>query len=99
VTGSGGRQLQKVEADAPAPPRRDRDRELTFATKTVVDSTRPSASTVISGAGSDIASGPDKEQISLSSLFPVAVTGPQPSGPTGRARTMTSAGPGPGLGA
>jgi hypothetical protein len=26
VTGAGGRQLQKVEADAPPPPRRDRER-------------------------------------------------------------------------
>jgi hypothetical protein len=33
--------------------------------------------------------GPDMERISLYSLFPVAVTGPQPSGPTGRARTVT----------
>ncbi len=53
--------------------------------KTVVDSVRPSASTVISGARSDI--GPDMVRLSLLSLFPVAVTGPQPSGPTGRART------------
>jgi hypothetical protein len=30
------------------------------------------------------------ERISLWSLFPVVVTGPQPSGPTGRARTVTS---------
>jgi hypothetical protein len=56
--------------------------------KTVDDSARPSASTVISGASSDL--GPDMERISFFSLFPVAVTGPQPSGPTGRARTVTS---------
>jgi hypothetical protein len=56
--------------------------------ETVVDSARPSASTVISGARSDI--GPDMVRISLFSLFPVAVTGPQPSGPTGRARTVKS---------
>ena len=44
---------------------------------------------MISGARSDI--GPDMERISLLSLFPVAVTGPQPSGLTGpeRARTVT----------
>ena len=55
--------------------------------KTVVESACPSASTVILGACSDI--GPDMERISLFSLFPVAVTGPQPSGPTRRARTVT----------
>jgi hypothetical protein len=55
--------------------------------KTVVESACPSASTVISGARSDL--GPDMERISLLSLFPVAVTGPQPSGPTRRARTVT----------
>jgi hypothetical protein len=51
-----------------------------FADRTVVASARPSASTVTLGARSDI--GPDMERISLSSLLPVAVTGPQPSGPT-----------------
>jgi hypothetical protein len=74
-------------------------RRLTFATKTVVDSTRPSASTIIVGARSDI--GQDMERIRLrlwlfiqvisfqvpSSM--VAVTGQQPSGPTGRTRTVT----------
>ena len=44
--------------------------------KTVVDSARPSASTVISGARSDTVTGPDMERISLLSLFPIAVTGP-----------------------
>jgi hypothetical protein len=62
----------------------------TFATKTVVDSARPSASTVISGARSDI--GPEMVRISFLSLLRVAVTGPQPSGPTGRARTVTVGG-------
>jgi hypothetical protein len=62
-------------------------RAVQLPAKTVVDSARPSASTVISGARSDI--GPDMERISLSSLFPVAVTGPQPSGPTGRALPVT----------
>jgi hypothetical protein len=74
-------------------------RRLTFATKTVVDSTRPSASTIKVGARSDI--GQDMERIRLrlwlfiqvisfqvpSSM--VAVTGQQPSGPTGRTRTVT----------
>jgi hypothetical protein len=58
---------------------------IAFVTKTVVDSQRPSASTVILGARTDI--GPDMVLISLS-LFPVAVTGQQPSGPTGQAQTV-----------
>ncbi len=78
-------------------------RQLTFATKTVVDSARPSSSTVIVGARSDMI-GPDMElerfnlrlrlfipsQV-ISILVPssmVAVTGQQLSGPTGRARTV-----------
>jgi hypothetical protein len=48
-----------------------------------------SSSTVISGAQARSDIGPDMERISLLSLFPVAVTGPQPSGPTGQARTVT----------
>ena len=63
-------------------PRRPRRRHR----KKVFYSARPSACTVISGARSDI--GPDMERISLLSLFPVAVTGPQPSGPTRARRAM-----------
>jgi hypothetical protein len=66
---------------------------MVVVSKTVVVSACPSASespsTVISGAQARSDIGPDMDRISLLSLFPVAVTGPQPSGPTGRARTVT----------
>jgi hypothetical protein len=81
------------------PSERDRERARRES-KIVVDSARPSFSTVISGARSDIGpfrgtGMPVDSGKNLFLIIPVAVTGqplfgPDCSGPTGRPRTLTS---------